>query len=414
VTSPFELPSILGRLMDQMEPIAGSAPALVFLREPAAGRYTSYLARNSGALQDMNLSYERGGTMAREMVAATGPIYLPDAGSPTSRTWAEEEGRRSRELGLVLFLPLRGSGEDANLAGWVALGPRPSGEPYTPADLRLLTALADLTAIAIENARLHEQVRETDRAKSEFIDFVAHELKQPMTAIQGYAKMLAMGIGGPLNDTQDQFVEVINNNVDRMGKLVNDLLEISRLEAGRTQLKLAPIRLDEVVDEIVANTRTEIEARHHHLEIETPGELPPVLGDRERLVQILTNLVSNAYKYTPDGGTIRIAVASARNGEDSFEIPPGHVCVRVSDTGIGMSPQDLVKLGEKFFRADEDLVQEQPGSGLGVSITRNLVALHGGEFFVESEPGVGSTFAFTIPVFDGRPAEDSTASNPTS
>jgi len=118
------------------------------------------------------------------------------------------------------------------------------------------------------------------------------------------------------------------------------------------------------------------------------------LGDRERLVQILTNLVSNAYKYTPPGGTIRIAV----DGHDHPDLPPGHLCVSVSDTGIGMSPQELAQLEEKFFRADHDLVRSQPGTGLGVSITRNLVALHGGEFTVQSELDKGSTFCFTVPI----------------
>jgi signal transduction histidine kinase len=215
-----------------------------------------------------------------------------------------------------------------------------------------------------------------------------------MTAMQGYSKLLTMGIGGELNDTQREFVEVINSNVDRMGKLVNDLLEISRLEAGRTQLKLSPVDLKEIVEEAVTNTRTEIEARKHNLQVETPKDLPPVLGDRERLIQILINLVSNAYKYTPEGGTIRITV----DGHDHLEVPRGHVCVSVSDTGIGLSPQDIASLEEKFFRADHDLVQQQPGTGLGVSITRNLVKLHGGEFLVESEPGQGSTFYFTVPI----------------
>lgn len=259
---------------------------------------------------------------------------------------------------------------------------------------RLLSTIAGEVAIALENARLYEGVKQANEAKSEFIDFVAHELKQPMTAMQGYARLLTMGIGGELSPTQKEFVQVINANVDRMGKLVNDLLEISRLEAGRIKLKLAQVRLRDVVEETITNTRTEIEARHHRLELDLPDDLPPVLGDRERLVQILTNLVSNAYKYTPDGGTIRITV----DGRDRDDIPPNHLLISVSDTGIGMSPQDLARLEEKFFRADHELVRSQPGTGLGVSITRNLVMLHGGEFMVESRPGVGTTFRFTIPI----------------
>jgi signal transduction histidine kinase len=237
-------------------------------------------------------------------------------------------------------------------------------------------------------------IDQINRAKLEFIDFVAHELKQPMTSIQGYAKMLIMGIGGELGDTHKQFVEVINSNADRMGKLVNDLLEISRLEAGRTKLNLRQVQLQEVVNETIADARIEIEARHHTLQVAVPDDLPPVLGDRERLVQILTNLLSNATRYTPDGGTIRVAV----DGRDDPGVPPGHLCVRVSDTGIGISSQDLANLEEKFFRADHDLVQQQPGTGLGVSIARNLVELHGGELVIESQVAQGSTFRFTLPI----------------
>jgi len=264
---------------------------------------------------------------------------------------------------------------------------------FTPTDISLVQTLANQAAAALENARLYEGVARANQAKSEFIDFVAHELKQPMTSMQGYARLLTMGIGGELAPMQTQFVQVITSNVDRMGKLVNDLLEISRLEAGRTTLRLEPVQLREVIDETLVNTRTEIEARHHILEVAVPDDLPPVMGDRERLVQIITNLVSNAYKYTPKGGLIRIAV----DGRDDQQAPPGHLLISVSDTGIGMSPQELAGLQEKFFRADQPLVREQPGTGLGVSITRGLVALHGGELVVESETGKGTTFRFTVP-----------------
>jgi signal transduction histidine kinase len=235
---------------------------------------------------------------------------------------------------------------------------------------------------------------DVEQAKLEFIDFVAHELKQPMTAIQGYAKMLLMDIGGELSDTQRQFVEVINSNADRMGKLVNDLLEISRLEAGRITLKLAPVRLSQIVDETLTNCLAEIESRHHTLDVEVPDDLPPVMGDRERLLQILTNLVSNAYLYTPEGGAICVSVGWPEGSEE----PPGHLLVSVSDTGIGISPRDLDRLEEKFFRADHELVHEQPGNGLGVPISRHLVDLHGGKFVVESQPDRGSTFRFTVPI----------------
>jgi signal transduction histidine kinase len=298
---------------------------------------------------------------------------------------------RKKKIRSLLIVPLVVRDE---AMGVLELVQSSESRTFTPTEIALCQTLANQAAATLENAQLIEGVKEADEAKSEFIDFVAHELRQPMTAMQGYAKMLTMGIGGELTDTQTQFVEVISDNVDRMGKLVNDLLEISRLEAGRTKLRLRPVRLGSVVNETITNTRTEIEARQHTLEVELPRALPPVMGDRDRLVQVLTNLVSNAFKYTPNGGTIRITVKR--------ECPPGlpanHLCVQISDTGIGMTPQEIGQLDEKFFRGSHDLVQDQPGTGLGVSITRNLVALHQGEFLIESELGQGSTFAFSVPI----------------
>ena len=241
--------------------------------------------------------------------------------------------------------------------------------------------------------------QEAHQSQLEFIDFVAHELKQPMTAIQGYAKMLMLGLGGELSETQQQFVEVINSNVVRMGKLIDDLLQISRLEAGRIELNLAPVSLREAVAEALAGNQDDIDARHHTLQVEIPEDLPPALGDRARLVQILANLVSNAVRYTLDGGTIRITAGR----RDDPEMPTSHLLVTVSDTGIGMSPQEMTRLEEKFFRADHDLVRSMPGTGLGVSIARQLVKLHGGELAVESEVNRGSAFSFSVPVA-GEPA----------
>lgn len=242
--------------------------------------------------------------------------------------------------------------------------------------------------------RTHGSELPTFPEQSEFIDFVAHELKQPMTAILGYTKMLLMGIGGELTDNQRQFVEVIDSNATRMGKLVNDLLEISRLEAGHVSLNLAQVHLGPLIDQTIAQARTEIEARQHTLEVDVPAELPPVEGDRERLLQILSTLVSNAYMYTPKGGTLRIAVEElALSGET-----PAHLLVSVGDTGIGMSPKELAQLGQPFYRADRDLVREQWGTGLGVSIARHLAALHGGELQIESDVDKGSIFSFTVPI----------------
>jgi signal transduction histidine kinase len=242
--------------------------------------------------------------------------------------------------------------------------------------------------------RIQQSEQPTFPEQSEFIDFVAHELKQPMTAILGYTKMLLMGIGGELTENQRQFVQVIDSNATRMGKLVNNLLEISRLEAGRVSLNLSQVHLERIIEETITQARSEIEARQHTLEADIPAALPPVQGDRERLLQILTSLVSNAYMYTPNGGALRIAVQEHALSDDT----PAHLLVSVSDSGIGMSSRELAQLGQPLYRAEHDLVQAQWGTGLSVSIARHLIALYGGELLIESEVDKGSTFSFTVPL----------------
>ena len=163
-----------------------------------------------------------------------------------------------------------------------------------------------------------------------------------------------------------------------------------------TKLKLEQLQPKEIVDGALATIHGEMESREHSLEVHIPKELPPFTGDRDRVLQILTHLLSNACLYTPDGGTIRIAVS----GPDQATVPSEHLLFSISDTGIGMSAEELANLG-KFFRADHDLVISQPGIGLGVSIARKLVELHGGVLTVESEVDRGSTFSFTVPIGPG-------------
>ncbi len=265
--------------------------------------------------------------------------------------------------------------------------------------LALVTRLANHAAIAIENARLFDEVRRANDAKTEFISFVSHELRQPMTSIKGYTDLLIRGAGGELTDTQRMFLDTVRANVDRMNTLVSELLDISRIESGRLRLEIGDVSVEEVVEEVLRTTRGEIEAKKQVLEVDVPPDLPRVRGDRSRLVQVMTNLVSNAYKYTPEGGRISIRVQrwpdAEAGGADRF------VLCAVTDTGIGISPGDQKRLFTKYFRADHPLVRSVTGTGLGLVITRSLVELQGGRIWVESKPGQGSTFWFTIPVASG-------------
>ncbi len=274
----------------------------------------------------------------------------------------------------------------------------PDPEAFTPRDVDFVTRLVDHANVAITNARLFAEVNSANIAKSEFVSFVAHELKTPMTSIRGYTDLLASSAVGPINDMQKQFLSTVRGNVDRMATLVSDLADIARIESGRLRLEQKSIPFQPVVDDVVHTTQALIDAKRQSLRQEIEPNLPHIWADYTRVAQVLTNLVSNAYKYTPESGEIVLRV----NREDNQWDPDGApevLHVSVKDNGIGISPEDQKKLFQKFFRAEDRLAREMaPGTGLGLNIVKNLVELQGGQIWFESEFRKGSTFHFTLPV----------------
>lgn len=264
-------------------------------------------------------------------------------------------------------------------------------------DLSFLTRLSDHAAIAISNAQLYAEVQAANVAKSDFVSFVAHELKNPMTSIKGYTELLAAGAVGAINDNQANFLQTIRSNVERMSILVSDLNDNSKIEANRLRLEFKAVSVPDVVDEVVRSTHRQIEDKKQTISLEMPDDLPLVWADRTRLGQILTNLLSNAHKYTPEEGEIIIGAESADNQWD----PQGaakvaHVWVR--DNGIGISQEDQKKIFNKFFRSDDQKAREAPGTGLGLNITKSLAEMQGGRIWFESEYRQGTTFHITIPI----------------
>ncbi len=233
---------------------------------------------------------------------------------------------------------------------------------------------------------------EAERAKTEFVSTVSHELRTPITSIKGYVELLLMGAVGILTGDQQHFLSVTKANVDRLTVLVNDLLDISRIESGRMALSPRVMRVEEVVNQVVMEMEARAVAKGLTLRSDVPPALPEVVADPDRVAQVLTNLVVNACHYTPARG--EIAVSARVQGDEV------HVSVR--DTGIGIAPEDQEKIFDRFFRVDDQLVQEEPGAGLGLSIVQSLVEMQGGRVWVESELGEGSTFTFTLPTVEAR------------
>ena len=267
-------------------------------------------------------------------------------------------------------------------------------------DISFLTRLSDHAAIAIANAQLFAAVQAANLAKSDFVSFVAHELKNPMTSIKGYTELLAGSKVGPITDLQANFLATIRSNVERMSTLVSDLNDNSKIEAGRLRLDFKAMDVPEVVDEVIRSARRQIEDKKQTISLQMPEQLPLVWADRTRVGQVLTNLISNAHKYTPEEGQV-IVGAEATNNQWDPEGAARVVHLWVRDTGIGISLEDQQKIFQKFFRSDDQKAREAPGTGLGLNITKSLVEMQGGRIWFESEFRKGSAFHITIPVAEG-------------
>ena len=230
--------------------------------------------------------------------------------------------------------------------------------------------------------------REVDRMKSEFVSLVSHELRTPLTSIKGYVDLLLDGDAGEITEEQLEYLEIVKNNSDRLVALINDLLDVSHIESGKITLQRTAVDLNRLITGVISSLRPQLAAKQQHLKLEIAADLPAIWGDADRITQVLINLLSNAHKYTLSGGTITLR---------TYLVEPEYVCVEVQDTGIGLSPSEQAQLFTKFFRAKNPATSDIGGTGLGLTITRSLIEIHGGKITVKSEPGVGSTFSFTLP-----------------
>lgn len=286
-----------------------------------------------------------------------------------------------------LAVPIRREGVDVGLIALESRHPNAFAEE----DVLFVERLADRAAVAIENARLYDEVRRANKAKSDFISLVTHELRVPMTSIRGYTDLLLGEMIGPLSGSQKEFLGTIRRNLDRMAVLVRDLSDINRIESGRMSFEFSDFDLNEVVEEVARDLREAVEGRRQTLTLSPSTTLPPVYADRTRIGQALTNLLSNANKYTPEGGAI--SVRTQRSGQFAE--------VAVSDDGIGIAPDDQVHLFTQFFRSEDEAVRAQTGWGLGLSIVKMLIEAQGGQIGLDSMLGKGSTFTLGVPLSRG-------------
>lgn len=310
---------------------------------------------------------------------------------------------------------------EKRIIGMVSMGNKAGG--FSQNDVRLLTVFAAQAAVAIQNARLythleesaaqleakvrartaeleatyqelaasHARLRELDQLKSDLLGNVSHELRTPLASIKGYVDNLLDGVTGPLPDRQRRYLVRVRENAERLTRMVSDLLDLTRIEAGK--IELLPVALDvaEAVSEAAESLRPQARAREITLSLEL-GPCPPIWGDPDKIHQVLTNLVSNAVKFSPSGGRVRVSTLPG---------PGAMVRIAVADTGAGIPAEERERVFDKFYQVGRVDGERPSGSGLGLTIARHLVELHGGRIWVEDAAG-GSSFAVLLPAAPGE------------
>ncbi len=404
---------------------------LIVLEELPTTACSLYLADDSGELA-LRARCIAGGPVEILRPGQSGAIRVRPGAGPLGQTFASGEvgvhpavaeatpGWYPAGIPGLLAAPL---GPPEGCIGVLALHERQI-EDVAEDHARLLPILATQATVAIENAILYQRLKQHSdilevrvrertaalehlnaelqaaaRQRSQFFAQFSHELRTPLNSILGFSEMLQIQIHGPLTEGQARCARHVHESGTRLLRLINDILDLAKVEAGKLTLHVQPVSLSAAAEEAVAVMLPQVTAKHLQVTSAIPRDLPRVLGDPSRIHQILLNLLSNAVKFTPEGGSI--SVSAERRGS-----PDGLIEVAVRDTGIGIAPEDQGRLFQDFEQAGG---ARHRGTGLGLSLTRRLVALHGGTVGLSSAPGEGSRFWFTLPmdggVGDARPRE---------
>ena len=330
-------------------------------------------------------------TVLGQAVLKGAPDQVPDLVNMPDYPLSHLSHMQKAGFRAVLAVPLL---REDRLIGGLVVRRKKAGEFPAPV-VNLLQTFATQSVLAIENARLFREIEEkgrqlelANRHKSEFLSNMSHELRTPLNAIIGFSEVLLERMFGEMNEKQEDYLKDIHSSGQHLLSLINDILDLAKVEAGRMELNPTTFDLPAAIDNALTLIRER--AMHHGIALATEidSQLGELNADERKLKQILLNLLSNAVKFTPEGGRITVG---ARRLRDMVEIA-------VNDTGIGIAPKDQAAVFEEFKQVGRDYTRKAEGTGLGLALTRKLVELHGGVMRLESEPGKGSTFSFTLPL----------------
>lgn len=312
---------------------------------------------------------------------------------PQLQSFTEKEKAELRDMRAELFVPMKL--KDGELAGLFIMGQKLSQQPYTREDQNGILTVATRMAVELENARLYgaersmrKELQRQDEQKTEFLHSVAHELKTPLTAIISSSELLDSDLAGAA-EQKDRLLHNITESAWSMDRRISELLDFARMESGEMHLQLKPLDIGPAIEEVSSRVSILFTNKNQTINLDIPAHLPPVSADRDKLEQILINMLSNANKYSPSEGHIVVRV---RQRNDA-------VLVEVDDSAPIIPEEDRARIFEPYYRGeDTEKRNRMPGLGLGLTISRRLVRLHGGEMSFRTEPGRGNTFFFTIPL----------------
>ena len=389
VMSSLELPVVLETIVEIIKHVMDCRAACIFLLNEETGYLEIKASSGITSRWRTEAKLRVGEGISGKAVALGQPVYVPDTFLEPDFIFFD------RSVRSILVVPLKVRGK---VIGTLSVD-HTIPNAFTPDDERFLSIVAVQAAIAIENATLYErlkekaqalkqayeEVSELSRFKSELLQNVSHELRSPLTFIKGYVELMREKSMGPLTPEQEEALAVVSEKTDVMTRLVEDMITLQKLE--REKLKLEPVSLEEIAR--ISVRSAELMARNAGIEfrMEIPPNLPPVMGDKNRLIQVFDNLINNAIKFSPNGGTVTIRLRDV--GE--------YIQAEVEDTGIGIPEDKLDKIFERFYQVDSSSRRQFGGMGLGLAIVKNIVEAHGGKIWARSQLGRGSTFYFVIP-----------------
>jgi signal transduction histidine kinase len=392
--STFDLKSVLQTLVESAARLCDADKATitrqqdgVFFRAEAYGFSQDFI----DYVRTVPIEPERGSAIGRALLEGR-VIHIPNVEVDPEYTFSEAQ--RLGGFRAVLGVPMLRDGVAIGVLALTRSEPR----PFTDKQIELVSTFADQAAIAIENARLFDEIQDKSRQlevasqhKSQFLANMSHELRTPLNAILGYTELIADGIYGPPSEKMLSVLKRLESNGKHLLGLINDVLDLSKIEAGQLVLELSDYSLQDIAQTVRSTLEPLAADKKLAFNVELAPKLPPGRGDGRRLTQVLINLVGNAIKFT-DAGEVVIKAAAT---DGSFH-------VSVHDTGPGISAADQGKLFQEFQQAGNAITRKKGGTGLGLAISKRIIEMHGGKIWIESQVGKGSTFSFTLPVVVDR------------